>query len=384
MKKLIALLLCCMMLVPAALATQEVEENPPLSLAEIERFTDSLLSQAKNENCEIATDDLGRAVAIATCGDITLSNNALSEESHVLNARLSVGQACLRGLKVGDSQEMIFQVYPNDNPTLLGNYYEATLCIFDQQPEACLGYALREGQRVSEITYVVYNWQQDGVVKSGVTYKMDQGYIQQIDVFITPDMLTEEEALADINDSAMVQEDTQYQAFPTSEIGTDLDTFCREDLSFSGIDFYTLTPDAAVTAFGSAVVDEWVEDSDGSFLRLMQWEGISLVTKYDAGKNFISVYSLSINNESMEGPRGVRVGDYTDTVLFRFRHSEGSAVEDGVLLYGDGKTAPYGKITYSEETNNISYTVALDDDVALLYLTFRNDSLQEIQLFLNK
>lgn len=382
MKKLFALLLCCLMVMPLALA-DEMEETPVLSMEELEMYKENLWAQAMAGEIILEKDQNGQNVAITAVGDLTITGEAPEADTYVRNARLSVHQPGPRGLMIGDSLDMIFQVYPNDNPALVGNYYEATLCIWGEEPEVMLGYALRNGQRVSEVTYAVYNWQADGIVKSGITFHLDQGYIQQINVFTAPELMTQEEVLADINDSAAVQEDDEYFAYPISENGAALDPFCREDLVFSGMDFYALTPDKAITALGNAQVDEWNQDTDGTWLRLMQWDGITLIAKYDTEKKFSSVYSLTITNEEVEGPRGLRTGDYIDMVLFRFRHSEGSAVENGVILYGDGENAPFGKIAYGTDTDTLVYTEKLDQGSVMLYLTFNNDILQEIQLFNN-
>lgn len=383
MKKLIALLLCCVLCLPYALATEvEMEETPALSLEEMDLFMASLLDAAKAEGCQI-TEENGGFTARTNAGDLTLSNQVINEETHVTGVRLAPEQACLRGLKAGDTMDMIFDVYPNDNPTLTGNYYEATLAIRTAQDETMLGYALREGQRVTEVTYAVYHQQADGIVKAGVTYTMDQGSIHSVTLFTEDELLTPQEAETEISDSALLQESNEYSAWPMSENGLALDPFCREDLYFSGMDFLTLTPDKAITVMGAPVLDEWTEDSDGSHLRLMQWDGITLVMKYDAAKQFAGLYSLTVQNDRMEGPRGLRLGDYLDTVLFRFRHSEGAATENGILLYGNGQDAPYGLLSYGTDMNTVSYTVSLDGTVAMLYLSFQGDVLQEMQLFFN-
>lgn len=382
MKKIFALLLCCMMLLPAALAA-ETESAPVLTLEEIELYQQSLLHRLQETEYDLTENQDGTYTAMAPLGDVMLSS-AQMEEAHVLGASLAVTESCLRGLKVGDSLDMIFQLYPNDNEALLGTYYEATLCIYDGEEETFLGYALRNGQRVTEVTYTVYSRQGDGIVKSGVSYLLDQGYIQQIRLFTAPDMLTAEEMDMEINDSAMVQEATEYQAVFSSENGDLLDPFCREDLYFSKMDFYAITPEEAIREMGSANVDEWMEDSDHTFIRTLQWDGVTMVMKYDAQKNFRHLYSLSVTNENFEGPRGLRIGDYIDTVLFRFLHSQGMAGDRSVVLYGDGENAPYGLISYNEETNTITYTVDMDGEVAMLYLTFRNDVMQEMQLFFNR
>lgn len=381
MKKLIALMLCMMMLVPAAMA--EVDESPALSLEEIETYLSSVMDQVKKEGCLI-TEDNGVYSATSALGDMTISSDVLDDETHLLGIVLAADQPCLRGLKAGDSLDMIFQLYPNDNPALNGTYYEATLSFRGAEPEICLGYLLRDGQRVTEVTYVVYSWQADGIVKSGVTYQMDQGYIQQISIFTASELLTADEVEMEISESALLQETSEYFAHPTSLIGTDLDPFCREDLYFAEMDFYSLTPDKAIEVLGTAQVDEWTPDSDNTFIRLMQWNGVSIVFKYTADKQFQSVYSLSVNDDVLEGPRGLRIGDYMDTVLYRFRHSEGTTADNGILLYGDGENAPYGIITYGNDTNTMAYTVSLDGQIAMLYLTFSDDAMVQMQLFMNK
>lgn len=383
MKKFFALLLCCMMLLPAALAA-ETEAAPVLTLEEIEMYHASMLEALKNQECQIIAGKDGTYTAISSLGEATLTTAEITDETHVLGFKPAAGEACLRGLKAGDSLDMIFQVYPNDNAALQGSYWEATLCIYDGEPETFLGYVLRDGQRVTEVTYLVYSLQGDGVVKAGVTYSLDQGYIQKIHVFTAPEMISAQEMESEINDSAMMQEITEYHAFFSSENGALLDPFCREDLYFSKLDFYTVTPEDAIKELGNANVDEWMEDSDGTFIRTLQWDGITMVMRYDAQKNFRHLYSLTITAENFEGPRGLRIGDYLDTVLFRFCHSQGSASDGGVILYGDGETAPYGKITYNEETNTIAYAVNMDGEEALLYLTFRNDVMQEMQLFFTR
>lgn len=383
MKKLFVLLLCCLMILPVALA-DEMEETPAISMEELEMYKETLWAQAMSKDITLEKDQNGQTIAITSVGDLTIAGDTADADTYVRNARLSVHQAGPRGLMIGDSLDMIFQLYPNDNPAMMGNYYEATLCIWGEEPEVMLGYALRNGQRVTEVTYAVYSWQADGIVKSGVTFHLDQGYIQQINVFTAPELLTPEEALADINDSAAVQEENEYFAYPVSENGAALDPFCREDLVFSGLDFHTLTPDKAMTVLGNAQVDEWNQDTDGTWLRLLQWDGVTLIARYDTEKKFSSVYSLAITNENMEGPRGLRTGDYLDMVLFRFRHSEGFAADDGVILYGDGENAPFGKITYGTDTDTLVYTEKLDQGSVMLYLTFHNDILQEIHLFNNK
>ena len=92
----------------------------------------------------------------------------------------------------------------------------------------------------------------------------------------------------------------------------------------------------------------------------MQWEGVSLLLKYSAQRKFIAVDSLTVNDTILEGPRGVRVGDLLDSVIFRFRHAEVFGTEDTVSLYGDGQALPYGVLSYTPESAEVTYAFSLE------------------------
>ena len=79
MKKIFALLICLMMLLPAALAA-EVEESPALSLEEMEMYYATLLEQLKTEGCQITANEQGVFTAQSSAGDIFLSQQTLSDE----------------------------------------------------------------------------------------------------------------------------------------------------------------------------------------------------------------------------------------------------------------------------------------------------------------
>ena len=148
-------------------------------------------------------------------------------------------------------------------------------------------------------------------------------------------------------------------------------------------DFLDLNAEDMISTLGNPSVDEWTEDSDGSFLRLMQWDGVSLLLNYDAQRKFTAVDSLTINDEGLEGPRGVCVGDLLDSVIFRFRHAEVFGTEDTVSLYGDGQTAPYGVLSYTPESAEVTYAFSLEDSRSVVWhMTFVIGELQSMTLML--
>ena len=382
MKKLLALLLALTLICPA-LAEPAQEESAPLTREELEIYADALVNAALEKGAiTVVTSQDGPTVAFTGCGSLTIADDQLTQTTALLDAALAVGQACPRGLEIGSTLEEVMQVYPNDNPQLLGTYYDAALYVSGEKPEITAGWILREGQRVTQITHCVYAWGEDGVGKCGVTYTLDQGYVTDIEVFGLGDRIEEEQALAELAEVSQMQEQQEYFAYPQSA-SADLTPFGREDLAFGGLDFLDLTPEMALNALGDSPVDEWMEDSNGEYLRLREWEGVSILFRYNAKKEFLHVDSLAVNEDTLEGPRGVRVGDYMETVVNRFQHGQGGSDAEGQLyLYGQSDSANYGVISYSTETVAITYAFALEGQNVLWQLTFANGALQSMRMLL--
>ena len=374
MKRLIALLLCLFLLMPSALAT-EVEESAPLSYEELQLYLAKLPGIALQNSVSVGKAGDGRTIADTDCGRLTLAGDKLTADTVVTEADLSVHQAGPRGLYLGDTLEMLLATYPNDNPDLGGTYYDAALYITGEKPEVVCGYLLRDGQRVTQVTHMIYHWLESGsVIRCGAEYTLDQGTITGIRVFGMQDEIDENTAVQEINDCAVMQESSEYKAYPQSTAGDELAPFEREDLYFSGLDLLELTMEDAIAVLGDAPVDDWMEDSDGGYLRLRQWDGISLLFDYDADKRFKGLDTVIINDESIEGPRGVRVGDAMETVIYRFLHDQGGITESGILLYGDGENPPYGICAYSEETATLTYTQTVNEKTFIWHMTFSNDT----------
>jgi len=209
-------------------------------------------------------------------------------------------------------------------------------------------------------------------------------------IFVGSEGLMEEaEALESIQEFSDMQEISEYFAYPWSAWdGERLAPFTREDLSLLAnaqlsLDFLDLDADTVTNAFGPAPVDEWTEDSDGTFLRLMQWDGLSLLLHYDSGKQFLAVDSLTVNVDVLDGPRGVRVGDTLESVIYRFRHGETFTDNSTLALYGDGQELPYGMLNYSPESTEVTYAFSLEDGRSVIWhMTFAVGEMQSMTLAL--
>lgn len=386
MKKLIALLLALLMTAGLCLA-EETEENAYLTQEEMEMYLDLVVGDAIDAGAEVAqvNPDTGvTTIAFGQNGQLLIADEQLTPTSAALGAVLTSEQEDLRGIRMGQSLLDVLAVYPNDNPALTGTRYDAVLYVNGEKPEATVGFLLRDGQRVTEVTHLVFTWTDDKVFRTGITYTLDQDVVTGIRIFGLDAPVEESDALQQIADAAALQEISEFTPYPLSYRGDDLPPFEAADFSFAGIRFDTLNPQEAEAAFGKAKVDEWMEDSTGEFLRTLQWDGISLVFLYNAQKAFLRVDSLTVNDDVLEGPRAVRIGDTLDGVLYRFRHGDNAALQNAVALYGDGETAPYAVLSYGETTATLTYAASASDGAAsvLWQMTFADGQLIHYRMLL--
>ncbi|NLD83907.1 MAG: hypothetical protein GX637_07045 [Clostridiales bacterium] len=395
MKKLISLLLACLLLCGAALAETAgdafegdplAEENAFLTQEELEMYLAVLAGDALafGVNEAVTDPETGETtVTYLTDALLTIADEELSENSAVLGAVLSGGQEDLRGICLGDPMQDVLDVYPSDNPGLEGSYYDAALYVNDERPQATAGYLLREGQRVTEITHLVFTWQEEGVVRCGITYTIEQDRVTGIEIFGLGSIIEEAAALEELSNVAQIQENREFAPYPVSLLGDDIAPFEESDLVFGGLDFLHLTNEDAVALLGEAPVDDWLEDSTGEWLRTRQWDDLSIVFVYDSQRNFLQVDSLTFLQPGFEGPRGVRVDDPMDSVMNRFLHSDQTPTSAGILLYGDGENAPYAVLSYADTTATLTYTLRTGEGRMVLWnMTFADGMLQSGQLLL--
>lgn len=385
MKKLIALLLSLLLLSAPALAEDlpEKDESAELTYEELEMYLSALSQAALTSDSLTIQREENDVWALFDGGAIMIADEDLTPSTAVVGAALIPGQEDPRGLTLGCTLAQVLSAYPCDNPELFGTYYDAALYIRGEKPEVSVGYVLRDGQRVTQVVHTLEHWTQDGVIECGIVYDLDQGTVAAISILGMQDVIGEDEALQTVKEIGDMQENREYFAYPQSESGADVPPFQREDLSFAGMDFLDLTAEGAIAAFGNPNVDEWTEDSTGEFLRLLQWDGLTVQLVYDAQKTFLHVDALTVSDPDLEGPRGVRSGDLMDTVIDRFRHDENQTVEGGMLLYGDGETAPFGLLSYSTDTASLTYTLDVGDGRTVLwYLVFDGAELTEYRMLL--
>lgn len=385
MKKLTALLLALLMITGAACASSPADENAHLTQEELEMYLSILPADALAEGVEETHTDEATgltSVSYAHGARLFIADETLEESSAVLGAILNTEQEDLRGIHWGESLADVLSVYPNDNAELAGTRYDAVLYVSGGKPEATLGYVLRDGQRVTEVTHLVFTWKEEGVVRAGVTYTFDQDAVSGIHIFGLDGVIEEEEALQQLSDATALQSVSEFIPYASSALGEGMAPFGPDDLAFSGLDVTALAPENAIAVLGQPQVDEWMEDGQ-EHLRTLQWEGISIIFLYKDRNTFLHLDSLTVNDDVLEGPRGVRIDDAMDSVMNRFLHGSNQALTNAVALYGDGETAPYGVLAYSENTATLTYVQALESGTNVIWqLTFVRGQLQSYRMLL--
>jgi hypothetical protein len=295
---------------------------------------------------------------------------------------------CPRGIGVSDTQQVLLEAYADENPTLLGSEDFAVLYLSDSLPEEALwGWIQRDGQQVQAVQYAVHECLlEDKYTDCGLLYSLNDGYITAIRAYglsVSVSQAKVEETIAGV---MAIQQDQTYFNYPQSSIGTDLTPFEREDLIFPGLDFLSLTPEAAVDSLGTFDTESWVQDDNGEWMRIIQWPMAEITFAYSSDKVFKRVDTLYVSQRGFEGPRGVQVGDSFSSVLMRFRHSEGEF--NGVtteVLYGDGQTPPFGLAEYEETTATLHYACPIeaggDIKTVTLHMIFVDTILSELFLY---
>ena len=127
-----------------------------------------------------------------------------------------------------------------------------------------------------------------------------------------------------------------------------------------------------------------MEDDDGSYLRTMDFAQCSLLYTYDSQKQNPSLEMLTIDEDGLEGPRCVRVGDTLSSVISRFYNGDGEFDgESREILYGDGETAPYGLAEYGTDADaGLWYAVQVEDGrTVVLSISFEQMYVSDVTLY---
>lgn len=293
-----------------------------------------------------------------------------------------------RGTRVDYLSSEILSAFYDENEQLLGDSSFAALYLSDTMPAGALwGWVQRDGQRLKTIQYAVHeqlSYGGDGYTDCGLLYTLSDNLVAAIRAYGLNTTISADEVLNNLDAVQEVCEETSYAQVPTSVDGTTLEKFNRDDLLFSGLDFLSTTPEEATQLLGQPLEDQWMEDDDGSYLRTMDFAQCSLLYTYDSQKQNPSLEMLTIDEDGLEGPRCVRVGDTLSSVISRFYNGDGEFDgESREILYGDGETAPYGLAEYGTDADaGLWYAVQVEDGrTVVLSISFEQMYVSDVTLY---
>ena len=371
MKKLLSVLVALMLV----FALPALAESDVLTVDEMLSFRDALLEDALKQSPVTAepAEDGGYAFDFAEY--ILYSPDAqLTADSIVTGVALINPAALLadmRGIAPGHTLDALLNAYPLDNESLQGTYDEAVLYIRGLLPGTVnTGRVIRSGSHVLVLEHDVYTADAESVEKCCMVYTLENNQVIAVQLMLDVQDMTMNDAQAELDVLSTLQETNEYRVYSAENP----EAFTREDLSFSGLDFLTVTPEDALNVLGGAVSDTWAQDSDG-FMRSMQWDDLQLVFGYDSQKKESRLMLLQVYGDGMEGPRNLHLGDSPESVMARFER----AYTDGAILYGDGKNAPYASYTTRDDGSiYLLYAAQVEDETVLLALTFINEMLVDM------
>ena len=291
-----------------------------------------------------------------------------------------------RNVNVGNVLSEVLDAYYNVNEELLGSRESAVLYAVDMLPEsAAWGQVLRDGQRLQMVQYAAHEQMAtggEGYTDAGVIYTMEENRVAVIRVYGLNSRISQEEVSGVMYSMMMAALEKDYAQVPFSYNGAELSAFSRDDVVFSGVDFLSLTPDAAIEALGEPMSDLWAENGDDGYMRVQTFPTCELTYLFNQERTQGSLYMLYITADGMEGPRAVRIGDTFPSVFNRFRNGEGEYQDDGTeMLYGTLGEGSFGHATYGMDATLRYGFTAEDGRKVVLQLNFAGMELTEIMLY---
>ena len=390
MKKMLCVLLA--MLLCPVLATAEESAAGLLTSQELAAWAESYIARARAAETVNSPADSQTPEGYEFIYDFATlyaDTPTLDEDTTVSAIVLtSEEEEGPRGVTVNSSLDAVLDAYYSENPTLRGNRESAVLYAVDRLPDsAAWGQVLRDGQRVQTVQYAVHEQlatRGEGYTDAGVIYTMAENRVAAVRVYGLNSRITRGDANAIMYDVMLAALDHEYAQVPFSYDGLELTAFSQEDLTFSGLDFLTLTPEKAIEALGEPMNDVWLPNGSAGYLRVMSFPSCDITYLFNPERTQGSIYMLAFTADGLEGPRAVRISDSFSSVYNRFRNGEGEYQDNGdERLYGTPGQGSFGLATYGSDASAIlRYGFALEDGRQItLQLNFTVMECTEIMLY---
>ena len=308
----------------------------------------------------------------------------LTESSELLSIDLvDDGPAAFRGIAMGTAAADLVAEFPSDNPDMAGDREGALLYLRESADQGLLyGTVRRDGQRISTVEYGEIAPAEGGFHRTALICFFHEGLLYKMRAEGLSAKANLDEAGRDELVAALRELDgkDEYLAVASGAAGTDIAPFSEADLVFSGIDFLHMLPEDLPGTPESALLDS----EDGIRLLIVSEEAYEAVFYTDDQGGQPLIASLTILDDRMEGPRGVRLGDYFHEDLRRFRN-EGNGMDGSKeYLYGSEDTLPRGVVEFEDEGITLRYLTEVSGGrVAELLLRYRLNELDEIILHMD-
>ena len=159
-------------------------------------------------------------------------------------------------------------------------------------------------------------------------------------------------------------------------LGLELTVFSEEDLHFSGLFYPELQPDSLPGIPEKILID----NEDGTFwLRCLEESWEALFSCDEQGEN-ASILSFTFLDSTMEGPRGIRLGDEFYQGFQKFRSGENEMTEDLTeVLYGTEDSVPRGLANYYPGCMTLHYVTDTAAGIQVeLVLQYENTTLTDM------
>ena len=388
MKKFVLAILLALCLVAAGIIAASADEIAPLTADELAAWADSLKTKAletapENDPADAAAATDAGILFVYPFAEIYADGTEMTAETRLNAVVLSDDEdSALRDIVITMTPGDLIARFPNDNPEQAGSRESALLYLTETEDGGLLyGRVIRDGQRVSAVEYGQVVPAEGGYRAAKLICFFTDSLLSEIraEGFDAAAPMTEEEKDVLTEELRQAGEIAEYSAVKSSRNGLELTEFGPEDLVFSGLDFLDLQP----ADLPGTPETEIIDNEDGTELLRVDGDGYTAVFVSGADGDTTRIVSLSIEDDVLEGPRCVRLGDafHEDLQRFRFENRE----SDGTIevLYGGETEVPRGIAEYGADGLTLRYVTATPDGrEAELFLTYTLSKLSEIILYI--
>lgn len=386
MKKLLAMLLSmvlCLTLCVPVLAQEGSAQ--PFSAAEADAYREAVHQRALENNTYQAQAVQGGYELYFADYTLRVDTERLSADTTIyamVMDDVSTAMTCpgdARGIALNNSLSALLDAYPIENTALIGTPENAVLYMEGDLPgQAYVSYIIRNGQTVSDVYHLAYVMVNNGVQTRMAHYTIQNDAVVRIELQFASDTLTLEEAKAELDAFEDLRASTEYASYVSSNQEGEAQAFGRDDLLFSGLDYLDLTPELAIAVLGDDYAEDWLEDED-TFIHVMEWSAASITFLCDRNRALIKVDSMFIDDNMIEGPRGIFVGDDQQTVLDKFRFDIAQGDGDVMYIYGAEGELEYGMVEFISMGEAVArYAFEQGDTMIEMILSFENSTLSDI------